>query len=145
MVKASPTKEVVEEMQKFYDNGHSLRDVQKRFQWSRMTLIKYLKTRQPKNISDEERRKRAVNRVVCWRQRTKQKLVDYKGGQCQICGYKKWIGNLAFHHCDPKSKDFTITAKTIAFDKLKNEVDKCMLLCHICHGEVHAGLITLAG
>lgn len=130
-------------MQSFYDEGNSLRDVQAKYGWSRATLIKYLKTRQPKNLSDEERRKRAINRVVCWRQRTKQKLVAYKGGKCQVCGYNRWIGNLAFHHLDPEKKDFNITGQSIAFEKLQKEVDKCMLLCHICHGEVHAGVITI--
>lgn len=143
MVKNPPTQNEIREMQAFYNDGNSLRAVQRQFGWSRVTLIKYLVTRQPKNISNEERRKRAVNRVVSWRQRTKQKLVDYKGGKCQICGYNRWVGNLAFHHRDPSKKDFTITAKTIAFDKLKTEVDKCVLLCHVCHGEVHAGLISI--
>jgi hypothetical protein len=143
MVNAPISQKEVEEMQAFYNDGHSLTDVQKKFGRSRMTLVRKLKTRSPEWITEEERRKRAVNKVVCWRQRTKQKLVDYKGGKCQVCGYNRWVGNLAFHHIDPSKKDFTITAKTIAFEKLRAEVDKCILLCHICHGEVHAGLISI--
>lgn len=105
MVKTKgPDSVEIVEMQSFYDDKHSLRDTQKRFGWSRGVLIKHLKTRQPKNISDEERRKRAVNKVVNWRQRAKQKLVAYKGGRCETCGYNKCIDNLTFHHLDPSKK-----------------------------------------
>jgi len=139
MVKnTKPTSVEIELMQKFYDEGNSLRQVQIKFSWSRPSLIKYLKTRQPKNISNEERKNRAVNRVVTWRTRVKQKLVEYKGGKCEICGYNKCINCLSFHHLDPKEKDFQISGTTLSFERQKNEVDKCQLLCHNCHGEIHA-------
>ncbi|MFK4979881.1 hypothetical protein, partial [Klebsiella pneumoniae] len=35
-------------------------------------------------------------------QRTKQKLVDYKGGSCQDCGYDKCLDALEFHHLTEK-------------------------------------------
>jgi hypothetical protein len=138
MVKFNPPTQLeIELMQKFYDEGHSLRDTQKQFKWSRVTLIKYLKTRNAQ-VSDEEKRRRRVEFVVSWRQRAKKKLVEYKGGKCEICGYNKCIDNLTFHHLDPSQKDFQISGASKAFETLKKEVDKCQMLCRNCHGEIHS-------
>ncbi len=69
----------------------------------------------------------------------KQKAVDYKGGQCQECGYKKNIAALDFHHLDPSQKDFSISdTRTKSFANIKPELDKCVLLCANCHRELHA-------
>jgi hypothetical protein len=78
----------------------------------------------------------------------KQKCVEYKGGKCIICGYHKYIGSLDFHHLDPTQKDFTIShIKQTSFTKneiiIKQELDKCILVCKNCHSEIHAGLIDL--
>ena len=141
----SITDSEVKEIQQFYDAGNSLRDCQKKYGYCRGTLLKYLNTRPIgfNKLTENERRNRRVKSVVDWRIRTKQKLVEYKGGKCLKCGYNKYFGNLTFHHRDPLQKDFQISGKSISFDKLKSEVDKCELLCHNCHGELHAGLITI--
>ena len=81
--------------------------------------------------------------VIKWRIRTKQKLVDYKGGGCCVCGYNRCLPNLIFHHLDPAEKDFRISGMSRGFEKLKVEVDKCILLCCRCHGEVHAGMAQI--
>ena len=135
----------IKEMQMFYDSGKTLNECQEKYGYSRRTLIKYLYTRPRGNskLTEEERKNRRVKSVVSWRSRTKQKLVDYKGGKCIKCGYKNYFGNLTFHHKDPLQKDFQISGQSVSFDKLKLEVDKCELLCHNCHGEVHAGLLTI--
>jgi len=76
--------------------------------------------------------------VMNWRNRTKQKLVEYKGGKCVRCGYHKPIWSAYdFHHLDPNEKDFSISGKSLSFEKLKLEVDKCDVLCKTCHAEVH--------
>lgn len=141
----SITEEEIKEIQTFYDEGNGLTACQKKYGYCRGTLIKYLKTRSPSGstLSDEERRKNKSKAVVAWRIRAKQTLVNYKGGKCIVCGYNKYIGNLTFHHLDPNEKEFQISGKSISLDKLKVEADKCALLCHICHGELHAGLIKL--
>lgn len=65
-------------------------------------------------------------------------LVDYAGGKCQRCGYDKSIRALEFHHTDPSKKDFGISRTlTKSITLLKNEVDKCILLCSNCHAEIH--------
>jgi len=44
---------------------------------------------------------------------------------------------MTFHHEDPNKKDFNISGKSYSFERMKKEVDKCILLCGNCHGEVH--------
>ena len=76
--------------------------------------------------------------VLDIRRRNKIKLVEYKGGKCEICGYDKCIDALEFHHLDPNEKDFGIAGDTRCLEKLKSEADKCILLCANCHREIHA-------
>ena len=81
-----------------------------------------------------------VERVTNSKKRQKQKLVDYKGGKCEICGYNKCIEALDFHHLNPNEKGFGISKKYISFEKAKKEVDKCILVCAICLREIQAKL-----
>lgn len=66
-------------------------------------------------------------------------MVEYKGGSCVRCGYKKYHGALEFHHLDPNEKDFNPShLKKYTFDdRVKNELDKCILVCANCHREIH--------
>lgn len=74
----------------------------------------------------------------------KEKAVDYKGGKCQLCSYNKCMSSLIFHHLDPSQKDFNIGgAHCRSWETMKKELDKCILLCHNCHGEVHTGLVII--
>ena len=61
-------------------------------------------------------------------------------GVDNIGGYDKCIEALAFHHLDPMEKDFNIGGKSWAIETLKKEADKCILVCHNCHTEIHQGL-----
>lgn len=67
----------------------------------------------------------------------KKRCVEYKGGKCQNCGYSKCLGSLIFHHLDPTRKEFGISSRTVKWITLKTELDKCILLCSNCHGEIH--------
>ncbi len=73
------------------------------------------------------------------RQKLKKLAVDYKGGKCEICGYDKCIAAFDFHHKNPLEKEFgiSVSGNTKSWNKIKNEVDKCMLLCRNCHSEIH--------
>ena len=72
------------------------------------------------------------------RRKLKQKLVEYKGGKCEICGYDKCIDALEFHHLNPSEKEFTICSGDYkSFEKAKKEADKCILVCANCHREIH--------
>lgn len=61
------------------------------------------------------------------------------GGCCQICGYDKCIAALDFHHKDD-DKEFGLSSKgrTLNFEKMKIEAQKCILVCANCHREIHA-------
>lgn len=76
--------------------------------------------------------------VMSWRVRTKRKLIDYKGGQCEKCGYRTEVNAVYhFHHLDSSLKEFSIASRSVSYDRLKDEADKCSLLCSNCHAEVH--------
>lgn len=68
----------------------------------------------------------------------KQQAVDYKGGKCYKCGYNKCLAALDFHHTNPEEKDPKWNNYKRKFtDKMKKELDKCVLLCSNCHREEH--------
>lgn len=71
----------------------------------------------------------------------KHRLIEYKGGKCQICGYDKCEGALQFHHRNPREKDFALSSvnlnRDFSMDALYAEVDKCDLVCANCHSEIH--------
>lgn len=95
---------------------------------------------QVKNRKDSWRcRKCITDSVQVRRKKIKQMAVDYKGGECCKCGYKKYIGALEFHHLDPNVKDFSISNKghCTSWEKIKIELDKCILVCSNCHKEIH--------
>jgi len=78
-------------------------------------------------------------------QQFKEECVQYKGGKCSICNYDAYIGTLEFHHLNPNDKDFSPAhAKLTTFnDRIKQELDKCVLLCANCHREEHAKIKLL--
>jgi len=69
----------------------------------------------------------------------KQRAVDYLGGKCIDCGYNKCLQALEFDHIDPTQKEFTISGNhCFGWEKIKPELDKCVLRCANCHRERHA-------
>ena len=84
--------------------------------------------------------KPCTNEQTLERQRKfKKQCVEHLGGSCEHRGYDRYYGCLEFHHKDPNEKDFSIAkAKLTSFNqKVKDELDKCMLLCANCHREEH--------
>lgn len=71
----------------------------------------------------------------------KKRLVQIKGGKCEICGYNKNIKALQFHHLNPQEKEFNLGYYTgsnnINIEKALIEVEKCQLVCANCHAEIH--------
>ena len=127
------TTELIIKAQELYDEIGSIKEVGKKLSVSYDRLNKVVILKRPSNISKSEA-------VIRWRNRVKTKLVEYKGGKCQCCGYNRCIRALEFHHLDPSQKDFTISGKSKSFETLKNEADKCILVCSNCHKEIHAGI-----
>jgi 5-methylcytosine-specific restriction endonuclease McrA len=91
-------------------------------------------------------KKCSMDAVIKRRKLLKVKSVEYKGGECQVCGYKRCTDALEFHHLNPDEKDFglSVSGNTRSWEKIKKELDKCILLCSNCHREVHNGLIILS-
>ena len=69
----------------------------------------------------------------------KQKSLEYKGNACEVCGYGKCQEALQFHHAKPGEKDFAVSGDgfTRSWEKIKHELDKCILVCANCHAEIH--------
>ena len=83
-----------------------------------MDLKEYQKKYQP-----QYQRRRYLNK--------KQEFIDYLGGKCVMCGAKK---GLEFDHINRSAKDFSIMSKwKLPLDDIKEELDKCQLLCKSCH------------
>jgi hypothetical protein len=72
-------------------------------------------------------------------------LVAAAGGRCRLCGYKRCLAALQFHHLDPPQKRFVISRQgvTRSFAEARDEAAKCVLLCANCHAEVEAGFRRL--
>lgn len=68
----------------------------------------------------------------------KSQCLQYKGNRCQDCGHIGLDCDFDFHHLDPKEKDFNLSQfKSRSFERLKSELDKCVILCSICHRRRH--------
>jgi hypothetical protein len=85
----------------------------------------------------EEKSRRKSLHVINFKKNKKVELVEYKGGKCEKCGYNKCIEALEFHHKDPTQKDFNISSHSYSSKRMKDEADKCLLLCANCHREEH--------
>lgn len=68
----------------------------------------------------------------------KERAVAHLGGRCKLCGYNKCLAALEFHHEDPETKDFTISA-SMSWARIEAELAKTILVCSNCHREIHAG------
>lgn len=70
----------------------------------------------------------------------KRQCVEYRGGVCIDCGFKGHQAVYDFHHLDPTQKDFQFGSigTTKLNDVVKEELDKCVLLCSNCHRIRHA-------
>ena len=83
--------------------------------------------------------------VIKRRKKLRRMAREYKGAKCALCGYNKCQEALDFHYIDPRKKDFGLSERglTRSWEKIKKEIDKCILLCANCHREVHVGISQL--
>jgi hypothetical protein len=74
----------------------------------------------------------------------KKKSIDYLGSKCLLCGYNRCMRSLIFHHRDPSQKEFSLAKrKCLNWEDTRKELDKCILLCANCHGEIHEGIVII--
>lgn len=89
-----------------------------------------------------DRAKYLIEAVAKRRRKIRLMAIDYKGGKCVLCGYNKCIKALEFHHIKSTGKDFSISDKgyTRSWERVKREIDKCILVCANCHRELHSSI-----
>jgi hypothetical protein len=136
------SEELIGKIKKEYDSGKSSRDVAKELGVSKTTVLEYVNVRSLSPLQLEEKKRRNVAAVQKRRRKIKQLSIEYKGGGCERCGYNKCSRALEFHHLDPSEKDFGIGHKgyTRSWEKVKKELDKCIMVCANCHAEIHEEL-----
>lgn len=86
--------------------------------------------------------KKYLPRMMEMRKEIKKKCVLYKGNICARCNTKNLpICCYSFHHTNPEEKSFEIGDGNILKDweRLKIELDKCIMLCFNCHQITHFG------
>lgn len=132
----------IEELKEYYKT-HTKQETAIKFEVSISTVTKY-KDNKRVNLTEEELSKNNYNHVKSFRKKNKERAIEYKGGKCIICEYNRCTTALEFHHLDPTKKDFGISSNTNrAWDKIKEELDKCILVCSNCHREIHDGIIKI--
>jgi hypothetical protein len=96
-------------------------------------------------------------------------MCAYLGGACAVCGYNRCYYALHFHHRDKAQKRFAIAVAVAGADPrasnnpagvklrdlwtkdgrmtqlLRNELDKCVLLCATHHIEAECGPVLWGG
>ncbi len=104
-----------------------------------------MKTVQKDTRTYADRRKYNIQAVSKRRRAIKSLAIEYKGGKCQFCGYHKYQGALDLHHIERRQKGFSISDKghSRSWERVRAELDKCILVCANCHREVEAGIITV--
>lgn len=97
----------------------------------------------PKVRTYADRREYLIKAVARRRKKIRQMAISYLGNKCYFCGYNKCLDALDFHHLDKSTKEFGLSQNgmTRSWEKTKNELKKCILVCSNCHREIHAGLL----
>ena len=67
--------------------------------------------------------------------------IEYKGGKCVFCGYNRCNKALDFHHVWGKEFGLSERGFTRSWERVRQELDKCILICANCHRELHAGMM----
>lgn len=111
-------------------------EISKKLNISYATVKKY--SEKKALLTEEEKKINEYKKHARWRVNIKLKCVEFLGGKCSICGYNKCLAALDLHHLDGNNKEFTISGGNLkSFEKLKPELDKCVVLCSNCHRELH--------
>jgi hypothetical protein len=97
------------------------------------------------DTAESVKRQRAIRKV--WQQYLKEQF----GTVCPHCGFGPYPENApAFdlHHLDASQKEFNFNVKLASVvytspkaEEVKDEINKCILLCSNCHRLLHANLL----
>ncbi len=94
-----------------------------------------------RHYNRSKERNGGVDPIKAHREKRKNLIISILGGECQLCGYSKLSRNLAFHHLRDKELHLDSRAFQRSWANVIPEVLKCVLVCHNCHGEIHADII----
>jgi UV DNA damage repair endonuclease len=91
-----------------------------------------------KRLGSNIKRRRADNR----------NLIDaYKeelGCSCNLCGVIDHPVAFDFHHINHEEKEYTVSKMAgYKWERIQKEIDKCVMVCAICHRKLHKGLLCL--
>ena len=101
---------------------------EERFYWRERT--KQRRQAQCKKCLLEYQKQRWHNRKI--------QAIEYKGGVCVDCGQMPHWAAMQFHHLNPADKEFSWgKGRLKSWEKVKVELDKCVLLCANCHAVRH--------
>jgi predicted HNH restriction endonuclease len=96
-------------------------------------------TKPVSEMTDEEYERHRAGRER--RRKAKQhallSMFDYT---CQVCGLREdTLGFFEFHHKDPSQKDREVGSmlNSASFEKVLDEVEKCIMVCPNCHKREH--------
>ena len=84
-----------------------------------------------------------LERVTKNRQHRQARLLEFKSQlSCCKCGETS-TACLDFHHVDPNEKEHAISkiSTNWSWDRLMQEIKKCIVVCSNCHRKIHAGEI----
>lgn len=88
----------------------------------------------------EKNKEKRVAQIRAYQRRERDKLQEYKSTlSCQDCGESDPVC-LDFHHLDSKTKEYDVSRMTwgTPFEKIKKEIEKCIVLCANCHRKRHS-------
>ena len=98
----------------------------------------YYKSRYNKK-SQKEIRTEFVRKYKERRQTFKEKVIETYWWKCYVCKWKFHDCVYDFHHIDSTKKDKNPSAlfRQSKFEKIKNELKLCLMLCSNCHRQIH--------
>lgn len=137
--------------------GKSIKYIKDKLQCSKSTVSKWANTvknnkqiieknTQNKKEDKKEEIKKPIITYRKWKKEIRKKrkkfFLSLFDNKCYICGYDKTPNALCFHHIDSINKSFNISGTNLekSISILKEEIEKCVVLCQNCHIEVHDGL-----
>jgi len=121
-------------------NGHEQKLCSVCQKWKDVEYAWYKVTRGDKVYTNSHCKDCTNARSRCLAADLKRKAVNYKGEKCYDCGelFPDYIYD--FHHRDPSAKDFKVSnhlTRNMDWQKVKDELDKCDMLCSNCHRHRH--------
>ena len=111
------------------NNPEKLKEINERWKKNNPEYKKKYRQKNKEKIKKIEKQRRI---------KKKEYVQDYKLSKgCSVCGYNKCASALDFHH-ENGDKEYNISKDfSKSLERIKKEMDKCIILCANCHRELH--------